>query len=97
MDLHDLIVRPLVTEKGTHQMQYHSDKTGNIYAFEVHRDATKPQIRDAIEKIYQVNVIDVRTQVRKKPGRKFRMAQGRPKTSKKAVVVVDKNSNIDLF
>lgn len=97
MDLHDVIIRPLVTEKGTHQMQFHSEKTGSIYAFEVNRDATKPQIRDAVEKIYQVNVIDVRTQVRKKPGRRFRLAQGRPHKSKKAVVVVDKNSNIDLF
>lgn len=97
MDLHDVIIRPLVTEKGTHQMQYHSESTGPVYAFEVHADASKSQIKDAVRKIYNVNVVDVRTQIRKKPGRTFRFMQGKAHESKKAIVVVGKDSSIDLF
>ena len=88
----NVIIKPLVTEKSTHQQQ-----TRNAYAFQVHRDANKPEIKKAVEAIYNVKVVDVRTMTRKgKPRRsKFKMVHG-PEW-KRAVVVLDENSKIDLF
>jgi large subunit ribosomal protein L23 len=88
----NVIIRPLITEKSTHQQQ-----TRNAYAFEVHQDANKPQIKQAVEKLYNVKVVDVRTMTRKgKPRRsKFKMTHG--SDWKRAVVVLDENSRIELF
>ena len=92
MDNTNVIIKPLVTEKSTHQQQ-----TRNVYAFQVHHKANKPQIKQAVEQIYNVKVVDVRTMNRKgKPRRtKFKMTHG-PEW-KRAVVVLDENSKIDLF
>jgi len=92
MDIHSIIVRPLVTEKGTHQ----SDKL-NAYAFEVHRDANKAQIRQAVEKLYNVKVLTVRTANRKGKPRRTRMKSGATRAWKKAVVVLHEEHHIDLF
>ena len=92
MDNTNVIIKPLVTEKSTHQQT-----TRNSYAFQVAHGANKHQIKDAIERQYHVKVLDVRTMNRKgKPRRsKFKMTQ----TSdwKKAVVELDENSRIELF
>ena len=92
MDHTNVIIKPLVTEKSTHQQA-----TRNSYAFQVHPGANKQQIKQAVEKIYEVKVTDVRTMNRKgKPRRaKFKMT----KTSdwKRAIVVLDENSRIELF
>ena len=56
----NLIIRPLITEKSTRQAQTH-----NEYAFEVAGRANKPEIKLAIEKAYDVKVVDVRTMTRK--------------------------------
>ena len=92
MDHTNVIIKPLVTEKSTHQQA-----TRNAYAFQVHPGANKQQIKNAVEKIYEVKVTDVRTMTRKgKPRRaKFKMT----KTSdwKRAIVVLDENSRIELF
>lgn len=103
MDIYHIIRRPLITEKGTHQAQQSHEATGSrparggSYAFEVHPQASKPMIKQAIEKIYNVRVQSVRTLTRKgKPRRaKFRMTT----TSdwKKAVVVLKSEHHIDLF
>ena len=56
MDIYHIIKRPLVTEKGTHQSTQRHDATkwerarGGSYSFEVHPDASKPEIKQAIEK-----------------------------------------------
>jgi large subunit ribosomal protein L23 len=92
MDTTQVIIKPLVTEKSTHQQQ-----TRNAYAFKVHPDANKPQIKKAVEAIYNVKVVDVRTMTRKgKPRRsKYKVVHG--SNWKRAVVVLDENSRIDLF
>jgi large subunit ribosomal protein L23 len=92
MDNTNVIIKPLVTEKSTHQQQ-----TRNAYAFKVHQNANKPQIKHAVEQIYNVKVVEVRTMTRKgKPRRtKFKMTHG--PDWKRAVVVLDENSKIDLF
>ena len=92
MDNTKVIIKPLVTEKSTHLQQ-----TRNVYAFQVHHNANKPQIKQAVEQIYNVKVVDVRTMTRKgKPRRtKFKMTHG--PDWKRAIVVLDENSKIDLF
>ena len=103
MDMYQIVKRPLVTEKGTHQSRQSSEATrthrarGGAYAFEVHPNASKPMIRQAIERIYSVKVLSVRTANRKGKPRRVRYKMGKTAQWKKAVVVLDPNSHIDLF
>ncbi len=91
-DIHSVVVRPLVTEKGTFQSQ-----AMNAYAFEVTPDANKAQIKQAIEKIYNVKVQEVRTANRKGKPRRNRARWGKTRHWKKAVVVLQSDFHIDLF
>jgi large subunit ribosomal protein L23 len=92
-DIYSTIVRPLVTEKGTHQSQ-----TRNAYAFEVASGAKKAQIKQAVEKIYNVKVKAVRTANRKgKSRRSGARWSSTTKHWKKAVVVLHEDHHIDLF
>ncbi len=92
MDKYDIIIRPLVTEQGMHLAN-----TRNAYSFEVNPRANKIQIRSAVEQLYTVKVIDVRTaNVKGKPRRRGRF-MGRTKNWKKAVVVLGADHRIDLF
>lgn len=88
----NVIVKPLVTEKSTHQQA-----TRNAYAFQVHRDANKHQIKDAVEKLYDVKVVDVRTMNRKGKPRRTKTKMATTSAWKRAVVVLAENSRIDLF
>jgi large subunit ribosomal protein L23 len=92
MDNTNVIIRPLVTEKSTHQQQ-----TRNVYAFQVHHKANKPQIKQAVEKIYNVKVIDVRTMNRKGKPRRSKYKMAHTPDWKRAVVVLDENSRIEMF
>ncbi len=97
MDIYHTIIRPLVTEKSTHQARQSTVRAGGTYSFEVHSQANKAQIKDAVEKIYGVRVMEVRTSNRPGKLRRFRWKYGRTSQVKKAVVTVDKDSHIDLF
>jgi large subunit ribosomal protein L23 len=103
MDIYHTIVRPLVTEKGTFQSRQSQDATnsmparGGSYSFEVHPEANKAQIKQAVEKIYNVKVLSVRTANRQGKPRRIRFKRGRTKQWKKAVIVLDRDSHIDLF
>ncbi|HEX7009943.1 MAG TPA: 50S ribosomal protein L23 [Phycisphaeraceae bacterium] len=92
MEASTVIKRPLITEKSTWESQRH-----NRYAFAVDPRADKPQIKQAIEALYNVRVQKVRTQVRK--GHYFRTRFGQGKTSdwKKAIVELHQDDRIDLF
>jgi large subunit ribosomal protein L23 len=92
MDNVNVIIRPLVTEKSTHQQT-----TRNAYAFEVSPAANKHQIKDAVEKLYSVKVADVRTMNRKGKPRRSRYRMTKTSDWKRAVVVLEENSRIDLF
>jgi large subunit ribosomal protein L23 len=92
MDDTNVIIRPLVTEKTTHQQA-----TRNAYAFEVNRDANKVQIRRAVEKLYNVKVTDVRTLNRKGKPRRSRYKVTKTSDWKRAVVVLAEDSRIELF
>lgn len=103
MDIYHIVKRPLVTEKGTHQSQVSHDATktqaarGGAYAFEVHAAASKPMIKQAVEKIYNVKVQTVRTANRKGKVRRVRYKMGKTSDWKKAVVVLHADYHIDLF
>lgn len=103
MDIYQVIKRPLVTEKGTHQAQQlhgatrHKAARGGSYAFEVHTDSSKATIKQAIEKIYNVKVLTVRTANRKGKPRRVRYKTGTTARWKKAVVVLHADHHIDLF
>ena len=92
MDPNAIIIKPLVTEKSTHQQA-----TRNSYAFQVNIGANKHQIKDAIQRQYNVKVLDVRTMNRKGKPRRTRYKLTTTSDWKKAVVVLDENSRIDLF
>jgi len=91
-DIYGIVVRPLVTEKGTYQ----SDKL-NAYPFEVSPQANKTQVKKAIEDIYDVKVIEVRTANRKGKSRRLGYRSGTTRKWKKAVVVLHPDYHIDLF
>ena len=90
--IYSVVVRPLVTEKTTHQSQ-----TRNAYAFEVSPEANKAQIKQAVEKIYGVKVLEVRTAVRKGKPRRTGMRWGSTRHWKRAVVVLHEDHRIDMF
>jgi large subunit ribosomal protein L23 len=97
MDIYHTIIRPLVTEKSNHQAHQEAKAHGATYSFEVHVDANKAQVREAVQKIYGVKVLDVRTMNRAGKLRRFRFRFGQTAHTKKAVVTVDRDSHIDLF
>jgi len=92
MDYTNVIIKPLVTEKTTHQQQ-----TRNAYTFQVAEWANKPQIREAVQKVYNVKVLDVRTMNRKGKPRRSRFKMTHTAGFKRAIVVLDENSRIELF
>ena len=92
-DIYGILIRPLITEKGTHQAT-----AMNAYSFQVAAWANKAQVKQAVETIYDVKVLEVRTSNRKGKPRRVRWNQwGATKHWKKAVVVLDPEHHIDLF
>ena len=89
---YQVILRPLVTEKGTHQSTRY-----NAYTFQVNPIATKTQIKAAIEELFHVKVEGVRTQVRLGKKRRFRQAMGQLPTWKKAIVTLSGDDKIEFF
>jgi large subunit ribosomal protein L23 len=92
LEAYQVILRPLVTEKGMHR-----STRNNQYAFEVHLQATKDDVRRAVEELFSVQVDKVRTQNRRGKPRKHKFKQGQTKAWKKAVVTLDKEHRIDFF
>lgn len=89
---HQVILRPLVTEKGMHR-----SSRQNQYAFEVNPLATKVDVRRAVEELFDVKVLKVRTQIRRGKSRRYRFKTGVTKNWKKAVVTLDPEHRIDFF
>ncbi len=89
---HQVILRPLVTEKGMHRSE-----RNNQYSFEVSSLADKEMIREAIETLFDVTVLKVRTQNRKGKPRRYRFRHGSTKCWKKAIVSLDPEHRIDFF
>jgi large subunit ribosomal protein L23 len=93
LEAHQIVVRPLITEKGTHQSTHH-----RAYPFEVNPWATKDEIKAAVEELFGVQVEKVRTQNRAGKNRRFRFRVGRLANWKKAIVTLYPESPaIDFF
>ncbi len=92
LEPHQVIVKPLVTEKGMHRAS-----RCNAYAFEVNGLATKADVRRAVEELFEVKVLKVNTQHRKGKPRKTKMRFGYTKDWKKAIVTLDSEHRIDFF
>ena len=92
LEPHQILLRPLVTEKGVHRATRH-----NQYAFEIHRDATKSDVKRAVEELFDVKVTKVRTQNRKGKIRRYRWRYGRTSDWKRAIVQLDPEHRIDFF
>lgn len=93
LHLYDVIRRPVISEKTTAQAAEH-----NVYVFEVDARANKPLIKEAVEAIFGVSVLKVRTAVMPaKHGRRMRKVFIRTKEWKKAFVTVAPGQSIDLY
>ena len=89
---YQVVLRPLVTEKGTHQSTRY-----NAYAFQVNPVANKNQIRAAVQELFNVRVDAVRTMNRKGKTRRFRFKMGQMSDWKRAVVTLHADDKIDFF
>ena len=90
---YEIVIRPLVTEASTQR----AEKAAPRYTFEVHPDATKPEIRWAIETIFNVKVTQVRTMVVKGKVKRVRYRAGRRPDRKKAVVSLAPEQKLEIY
>jgi large subunit ribosomal protein L23 len=92
LEPHQVVFRPLVTEKGTDMSENH-----NQYAFEVNTRATKQDIKAAVEELFDVKVLKVRTQSRHGKARRFRFRAGRTPDWKRAIVTLHPDNKISFY
>ena len=92
MDMYQIVKKPLVTEKGTVMLS-----EGNRVTFKVHLDANKIEIREAVQKIFSVTVLQVNTQVVRGKRKRFGKAMGQTKSWKKAMVQLKEGDKIEIF
>ena len=92
LEPYQVVIRPLVTEKGTHLSEKY-----NTYTFEVNRLATKTDIKKAVEELWDVRVTHVRTQNRIGKPRRHRMSHGYTNSWKKAIVQLHDEDRISFF
>jgi len=92
MDATQVLIRPIISEKS-----YVLAVAGNKYTFRIHPDAHKIQVRQAVEELFDVAVLEVRTvTVKGKPKRRG-ISQGRTRNWKKAIVTVAPGQTIPVF
>ena len=87
---YETIIAPVITEKATIASE------SNQFVFKVARNATKPQIKAAIEKLFDVKVTAVNTLLRKGKTKEFRGVRGRQQDMKKAIVTLADGYRIDV-
>jgi len=92
LGVHQVIIRPLVTEKGMHRAERH-----NAYSFEVVTAATKADVRRAVEEMFSVKVERVAIQNRVGKARRSRVRRTSTKPWKKAIVTLKPEYKINLF
>jgi large subunit ribosomal protein L23 len=89
-DAHDVIRAPVITEKSTLVSEY------NQVMFKVARDASKSEIKEAVEKLFRVKVRAVNTQVRKGKMKVFKNIRARLSDSKRAIITLEEGHSIDV-
>lgn len=87
-----VIRRPLITEKSTRQKE-----EGGQYVFEVHRDANKIEIQSAIERLFKVKVLQVRTSNVMGKIKRLGKRYGKRPDWKKAIITLKEGDRIDFF
>ena len=87
---YDVILSPVITEKATVASEH------NKVVFKVATKATKPQIKEAVEKLFDVKVKSVNTLVRKGKTKVFRGQFGSQSDTKRAVVTLEEGHRIDV-
>ncbi|WP_172327023.1 50S ribosomal protein L23 [Mangrovicoccus sp. HB161399] len=87
---YDIVRRPIITEKATMASE------ANAVVFEVHIDATKPQVKEAVENLFGVKVKAVNTTITKGKVKRFRGMLGKRKDVKKAYVTLEEGNTIDV-
>jgi len=92
-DPRDVILRPVVSEKSYALLE------DNVYTFEVHPSSSKPEIKDAVESIFGVDVLKVNTLNRKGKRKKNRRTNtwGTRASRKRAIVTLAEGDSIELF
>jgi large subunit ribosomal protein L23 len=90
LQAYDVILAPVITEKSS------AVSEANQVVFKVRRDATKPEIKKAIETLFGVKVLAVNTLVRKGKTKRFRGIKGRQQDVKKAIVKLAEGDKIDV-
>ncbi len=88
---YDIIRYPLITEKSTKLLEI-----SNSYVFIVDKSASKPEIKNAVERVFGAKVLSVNTMVNKGKNKVFKGKPGKRSDFKKAIVKLDTNSKIDL-
>jgi large subunit ribosomal protein L23 len=87
---YDVLLSPVITEKATTASEQ------NKVVFKVARTATKPQIKEAVEKLFDVKVKSVNTLNRKGKFKIFKGMKGEQQTSKRAIVTLEEGHRIDV-
>lgn len=90
LDAYDVILTPVITEKSTMASE------NNQVVFNVRKDATKPQIKAAVEQLFDVKVAAVNTLNRKGKVKVFKGVLGRRSDTKKAIVTLEEGQSIDV-
>lgn len=93
MDIHQIILSPVVFSEKANQLR--DDE--NQYVFLVHDRANKIMIREAVEALFNVKVVGVRTQVRRGHVARMGMTRGKRTNRKKAIVTLREGDSIELF
>jgi large subunit ribosomal protein L23 len=88
--MYDLILGPVITEKSTQGTEH------NQVTFRVRREATKPEVKAAIEGLFGVKVKAVNTINRKGKVKRFRGRLGKRSDVKKAIVTLEEGQSIDI-
>lgn len=92
MNLTDIIKGPIITEKLDRAREEHHQ-----YGFLVDREANKTEIRHAVEKLFKVNVVEVRTSIARGKVKRIGRSVGRRPNWKRALVTLKEGQSIDLF
>ena len=87
----EIIIAPVVTEKSNDQMQM------GKYTFEVNKKATKVEIANAVEKLFNVKVLNVNTMTVKGKTKRVRYVEGKTSDWKKAIVAIDTNPGEETY
>ena len=92
LPIQDVVKRPLITEKAERNRE-----ASRQFAFEVHREATKIQVKQAVEKLFNVHVLAVRTAIARGKNKRVGRSIGQRPNWKKAFVTLREGETIALF